>query len=100
MAALFERFHLPPFQFHAIVEGFEVDFLVVGTNIVVETDGWTTHGLDHDQFEKDREKDALLGDAGYIVRRFSWRQVTKQAAWVAKRIEGTLRRWAPESLES
>jgi len=100
MAGVFTRHHLPPFEFHARVAGLEVDFLVVNTRVIVETDGWESHGLDRDQFEWDREKDALLGEAGYIVRRFTWRQVRRRPAWVAARIRGTLATWAPHVLAS
>ncbi len=100
MAGLFLRHHLPPFEFHAIVAGLEVDFLVVDTRVVIETDGWEYHGLDRDQFEWDREKDALLGEAGYFVQRLTWRQVRRRPAWVAARIRGILTAWAPHVLAS
>jgi very-short-patch-repair endonuclease len=100
MAALFAAHQLPPFTFHAIVEGFEVDFLITGTTVILETDGWEWHGLDRDQFEADRARDAVLREAGYIVQRFTWRQITQRPAWVAERIRGTLRRWAPGVLAS
>jgi len=98
MAELFTAYRLPPFEFHAIVLGYEVDFLVIGTKVIVETDGWSSHGLIREQFERDRERDALLREAGYIVQRFTWSQITKKPAWVAQRIEGTLRQWSPHVL--
>ena len=100
MARLLRAHHLPPFEFHAVIAGWEVDFLISGTCLVVETDGWTTHGLERSQFERDRAKDALLREAGYIVQRFTWHQVTRQGAWVAARVRGALARWAPELLAS
>ena len=64
MARLLRDYHLPPAQFHAIVEGFEADFLVIGTRVILECDGWGSHGLDRDQFEFDRFRDATLLSAG------------------------------------
>jgi very-short-patch-repair endonuclease len=100
MARLFVRHSLPAFEFHAVICGFEVDFLVVGTNVVFEVDGWTTHGLVRAQFERDRERDALLTEAGYVVQRFTWRQITRRPGWVAARISGLLATWAPHVLAS
>ncbi len=95
MAELFHQHALPPFEFHAVVEGWEVDFLVIGSKVIVETDGWTTHGLVKEQFERDRAKDADLRSAGYIVQRFSRDQVVHRPEWVATRIRSTLHQWAP-----
>ncbi len=46
MRRLVDRHQLPPVTFHPIIEGHEVDFLVTGTPVILECDGWTTHGLD------------------------------------------------------
>ncbi len=46
MRALVTRYSLPPVEFHKVIEGWEVDFWVVGTPIVLECDGWATHGLE------------------------------------------------------
>ena len=95
MAATVTRFRLPPMEFHAIVEGFEVDFLVVGTSIVIECDGHESHGLDRDQFEFDRIRDAVLSAAGYVVVHVTWRQLERQPSAAARRIADVIRRWAP-----
>jgi very-short-patch-repair endonuclease len=92
-AALAHR--LPPITFHAMVSGYEVDFLVDGTNIVIECDGWGTHGLDRDQFEFDRLRDGDLAAAGYVVLHITWRQLVDDPAKVATRIRDVVRRWAP-----
>ncbi len=76
MHALVTRYGLPPVEFHKVIEGWEVDFWVVGTPIVIECDGWATHGLQHEQFERDRQRDAELVAAGWIVVRFTYRAVT------------------------
>jgi very-short-patch-repair endonuclease len=98
MNELVQRQRLPPVVFHPIVEGHEVDFLVVGTTVVIECDGHETHGLDRRQFEYDRIRDAELVAAGYTVLRLTWNEVTKHPGRVAKRIRAILERWAPHVL--
>ena len=73
------RFGLPAMEFHAIVLGYEVDFLVTGTPVVLECDGWDSHGRNRRQFERDRERDATLTAAGYVVVRFTWRKLVRDA---------------------
>lgn len=94
MAALIDRYTLPAVEFHPIIEGREVDFRVCGTPIVLECDGWAHHGLDRSGFERDRERDARLIEAGWIIVRFTYRSITSTPALVASRIEGTYARWA------
>ena len=36
---------LPAAEFHPVIGGHEVDFRIVGSPIVLECDGWATHGL-------------------------------------------------------
>ena len=94
MSDLIRNFGLPAMTFHAIVEGYEVDFLVNGTTIVVECDGWAAHGLDRDQFEFDRVRDADLVAGGYHVVHVTWRQVMQQQALAAERIRRVIRTWS------
>ena len=98
MRALLVRHGLPPCEFHAVCSGYEVDFLVSDTRIIIECDGWAVHGADAEQFEFDRQRGADLAAAGYVMVHVTWTQVTKQPARVAKRIEDVIRRWAPEVL--
>ncbi len=93
MRRLVHRFGLPPVEFHAIVEGWEVDFRVVGTNVIIECDGWTHHGLVREQFERDRVRDAQLTAAGWITLRFTYRAVTRSPAATAARIRAAVDRW-------
>lgn len=67
-----------------------VDF-VVGERLIIEVDGEAYH-TDPRQFESDRARDALLATRGYIVLRFSYRQVTERWAEVKAAIEGMLGR--------
>jgi very-short-patch-repair endonuclease len=94
MRRVAKRFRLPPMEFHAIVHGYEVDFLVVGTPIVLECDGWEFHDKRRDRFEGDRRKDAELTAAGFIVVRFTWSTLTRQPQWVASMVTNAVRRWA------
>ena len=77
---------LPRPEFHARIRGYEVDFAFRPERVVLECDGWETHGRDRQQFERDRARDAALAADGWLVLRFSWLQVTRRGAWVAQRI--------------
>jgi len=94
MSTLVADHGLPPVQFHAMVAGYEVDFLVVGTPIVLECDGWGSHGLDRDQFEFDRIRNADLVAAGFIPVHFTWRALNDSPQNVANRIRAALARWS------
>ena len=74
---------LPMPAVNAPVEGLEVDFWWPAAGLVVETDGFATHGT-RAAFERDRHRDAQLALAGLTVRRFSHRQVTREPALVAR----------------
>lgn len=98
MGRLITAHRLPPVQFHAIVIGYEVDFLVVGSNIVIECDGWGTHGLQRDQFEFDRVRRNDLTAAGYAVAQVTWRRVQREPKAAAGQIREVIRKWAPHLL--
>lgn len=100
MAELLRTYGLPPVTFHARVAGFEVDFLVTDTPVVIECDGWGVHGLNRNQFEFDRVRNAELVAAGYVLVHVTWRQVMSEPAKVAQRIRAALSRWAPQTLSS
>jgi very-short-patch-repair endonuclease len=95
MAKLVKTYRLPPVEFHPIVGGYEVDFRVIGTDIVLECDGWETHGRNRRRFEKDRTRDAELVALGNIVVRFTYWAITRRAAKEAERIRAIVRQWAP-----
>ena len=94
MRRLVTRYHLPRVDFHPIIEGREVDFRSVGTPLIVECDGWAFHGLQREQFERDRSRDALPIAAGWIILRFTYRAITGTPGPVARRISAALERWA------
>jgi very-short-patch-repair endonuclease len=62
-----------------------IDFAWPGHRVLVETDGWATHGH-RAAFEADRARDADLTARGWIVLRFTWRQITNEPLLVAARI--------------
>jgi very-short-patch-repair endonuclease len=65
---------LPEPQVNSMVEGLEVDLFWSGARLVVELDGYESHG-DRFAFERDRRRDASLVCAGYRVVRFTYRAV-------------------------
>jgi Protein of unknown function (DUF559) len=100
--ALCRRAGLPrPLVNHTLTgldhEPYEVDFYFPASRLVVETDGWDTHRT-RVAFERDRAKDAALVAAGYIVLRFTKRQIAEDPATVADRVRAGCSRafaWAP-----
>jgi very-short-patch-repair endonuclease len=93
MRRLVTDYRLPPVEFHVVIEGWEVDFRVTGTPVLIECDGWAAHGLDREQFERDRRRDVELAAAGWIVLRCSYRAITTDAARTAARIRAAIDRW-------
>ena len=89
---------MPPVEFHRVIHGYEVDFWVIDSPIVLECDGWDTHGRNKVSFERDRVRDGELTAMGYITTRFTYRQITRQPAAQADRIRRVIRRWAPHLL--
>ena len=68
---------------------YEVDFLWPDRKLIVETDGWESHGTPS-AFEADRARDAYLESLGYRVVRFTYRQVWHDGAVVAQRLRALL----------
>lgn len=96
MRRLFDRFGLPPFEFHAVIAGYEVDFWIVGAPVVLECDGWEFHAKTRWQQEADAARDARLAEHGYVTIRFTYHQITHRELEIARRIAGVIARWAPE----
>jgi very-short-patch-repair endonuclease len=94
MQRLVVRYRLPPVEFHPVIGGFEVDFRVIGTRVLLECDGWAYHGLQRDTFERDRERDAALIADGWVVFRFTYRAITSRPADTARRIAAAVDRWS------
>jgi very-short-patch-repair endonuclease len=97
MARLIRRYDLPPVEFHPVIRGREVDFRVIDTPVILECDGWTHHGLDRNNFERDHDRDADLLAAGWIVVRFTYRAIVTRPTATANRIRAAIDRWSPVS---
>ena len=93
MARLVTRYHLPAVRFHPVIEGWEVDFHVVGTPVILECDGWAYHGVNRANFERDRTRDTELIGKGWIVLRFTYRAIVTAPGQTAHRIRGAVDRW-------
>jgi very-short-patch-repair endonuclease len=93
MHRLIARYRLPDVEFHPTIAGFEVDFRVIGTPVILECDGWTYHGLQRATFERDHERDADLIAAGWIVVRFTYRAITMRPKATADRIAAAVAQW-------
>jgi very-short-patch-repair endonuclease len=90
MADLCARFALPPPTFHPVICGFEVDFAWWLGHVIAECDGWESHGRDPRGFARDRERDPVLIENGWVVVRFTWEQIICRPVWTAERLRGVL----------
>lgn len=68
-----------------------VDLLFARERVVVEVDGWAAHGT-REAFEADRRRQNALVTAGYLVLRFTWRDLTEREADVVREIRRALDR--------
>lgn len=98
MRGLIDRHKLPPVEFHPKIGSYEIDFRIIGSPILLECDGWATHGLSREKFERDRVRDADLTALGYVVLRFTYRAILKHERREARRIRSNVERWSPELL--
>ncbi len=100
MRRLIDRYKLPPVTFHQIIEGHEVDFRVNDTPVILECDGYVSHGLDLPQFEHDRIRDTELTAKGWVVVRFTYRQVVNNPKATAERFRATIEQWKSAPIPS
>jgi len=89
---------LPEPRVNARVGRLEVDFLWPDQRLVVEIDGYGSHG-NRRAFERDRERDATLAAMGYTVLRVTWRQLVDRPEAVAARLAAALAVRRPPSGE-
>ncbi len=87
---LLRRHRLPQPEVNVRIDRFVVDFLWRREGLIVEVDGWKSHGTRF-AFEQDRSRDARLKLLGFDVVRFTWRQIASERAAVAATIRGLLR---------
>jgi very-short-patch-repair endonuclease len=91
---LVERHGLPDVEFHPVIDGIEVDFRIRDTPVLIECDGWASHGRERRHFERDRERDARLIAAGWIVLRFTYRTIVTRPSATAERIRQAVAQWS------
>ena len=88
--ALCRRQRIPDPVVNAPVGRFTVDFLWPQACLIAETDGWSSHRTRR-AYEADRERDVALALLGYLVVRFTYRQVMGEPLVVASRLRSLLR---------
>jgi len=86
---LLKRAGLPRPLVNARVGPYEADAAWPDERVIVEVDGWAAHGH-RGAFERDRARDADLQARGYVVLRFTWRQVVDEPLLVTARIAQVL----------
>ena len=94
MLSLVHKAGLPRPEVNHRVGPYLVDFAWLREKVLVETDGYAAHGY-RGAFERDRARDAALQAAGYVVLRFTWRQITEEPLKVAAQLAATLSRRSP-----
>jgi len=94
MTRLAKRYRLPAMRFHPVILGYEVDFWVIDTPVILECDSWEFHDKRRHKFEYDRLRNAELTAAGYLVVHFTWTMLTRQPQWVASVVRDAVARWS------
>ena len=87
--ALCKRFGLPRPEVNVSVAGHEVDFFFRQARLVVETDGWKTHGTRR-AFEDDRRRDVDYARHGLQHIRLTHDRINDEAADVAGDVSSLL----------
>jgi very-short-patch-repair endonuclease len=80
--AVCERYGIPMPEMNAEVCGLTVDALWRDMRVVVELDGLAAHSSPA-RMEADRRRDLTLREAGFVVHRYTWRQITKSPGAVS-----------------
>ena len=99
LLALVRRAGLPEPLVNHRIGPYTVDFFWPAFNLVVETDGWATHGY-RAAFERDRARDAHLAAAGITVLRITERRLTREPVRVIATIAQAAAARAPSASKS
>jgi very-short-patch-repair endonuclease len=91
MLQLIRAARLPPPRTQVQIDGFRADFLWPERKLIVEVDGYPFHSHRR-AFERDRRRDAAHVAAGYVVIRFTWRQLNEEPLAVVATIARALDR--------
>ncbi len=82
---------LPPPEVNASLGGLMIDMLWREQRLVVELDGHAAHHTAA-QIERDHRRDLILRRAGHEVRRYTWRQLSREAREVRADLNAALAR--------
>ncbi|MDP9134149.1 MAG: DUF559 domain-containing protein [Actinomycetota bacterium] len=74
--AFLDDHRLPRPETNTVIEGYEVDAVWREAKLIVELDGYATHGTRRG-FERDRIRDRRLTTAGWRVVRITWQQLAQ-----------------------
>jgi hypothetical protein len=86
------RYELPPYVMNEEVAGKTVDVLFTPDRLIVELDGWGTHGTKH-AFEEDRERDSsILAATGIPTMRITYDGLHLRPREQVRRINAILAR--------
>src|SRR5437588_7868580 len=93
MRELCKKAELPQPLTNVILNGHLVDFYWPEQWLIIEVDGYGTHG-NRQAFENDRRRDQIHIAAGYVVIRITWHQLQHQQIALTARIAQALARRA------
>jgi len=89
-ARLAKVFGLPPYEFQYPIGIYHIDFAWPDHRLLVEVDGWETHGTPA-AMQEDLERQNYLVAQGWTVLRFTWHDVVRRPDYVARQILAALR---------
>ncbi len=89
------EYNLPIPLINVRVRGYEVDAYFPAQRVIVELDGWEFH-KDRAAFERDRNRDADLLAAGFVVVRITWERLITRPGEEAARLHRILASRASE----
>ncbi len=98
MMRLLKRHRLSEATFQHVVGRYRLDVAWPAWRVAVECDGFQFHG-GRESFERDRERDATLAAVGWVVWRYTWRQITQRESWVADQLGRALTRRRADLLD-
>jgi very-short-patch-repair endonuclease len=81
------RVERPRTQFR--IRGKRYDFVWAQRRVVVETDSWIAHGTPY-AFQADRAASNALQLAGWLILRYTWRDLTRRSRRVAAEVKAAL----------